>query len=450
MSDPSAIIAAIVIAAGGAANNTDLPPEVKTQVTDTLAAVEQTAPALDQQVGDVLATLPAPVQQIAQQGIDNAAQALSGVIPPPAPAAPPLPPADTPPRPDSPPATPAPPTEGRVVSELGSADSPGVSSGANTNNADIGTETVFPTPISSVLPRLTFAPGNAFATFVPWFTKAGTLCDGITAPTLAALYSAENGFRYGPSAPVSPVGAKGPGQFMEGTWRTYGKDADGDGTADILGVADSVMASGQLLCDMYNQIDTWKHQGRVRGDTLDLAIAGYNAGAGAVLASGGMPSGSPDYENQTKPYVAKIRASQDYFARLLSPFGGPVLSELGARVVESAMNFLGLPYVWGGGNIHGPSQGGFDCSGLTSYAIYTATAGQVTLPRTSETQWNVGVERPLSEAVPGDLLFGNWGPNGPGHVAIYIGNGQMIHAPTTGDVVRVASVFNDMRARHGM
>lgn len=301
-----------------------------------------------------------------------------------------------------------------------------------------------------MLPRLTFAPGNAFATFVPWLTKAGTLCDGITAPTLAALYSAENGFRYGSSAPVSPVGAKGPGQFMDDTWRTYGKDADGDGTADVLGVADSVMASGHLLCDMYTQIDKWKHQGRVRGDTLDLTIAGYNAGAGAVLASGGMPSGSPDYENQTKPYVAKIRSAEDYFARLLSPFGGSALSEIGARVVESAMNFLGLPYVWGGGNINGPSQGGFDCSGLTSYAVYAASAGKVTLPRTSETQWSIGVERPLSQAVPGDLLFGNWGPNGPGHVAIYIGNGQMIHAPTTGDVVRVAAVFDDMRARHVM
>ncbi|EID79022.1 MULTISPECIES: C40 family peptidase [Rhodococcus] len=448
MSDPSAIIAAIVIAAGGAANSTNLPPEVETQVTDTLAVVEQAAPALDQQVGDVMATLPAPVQQFAQQGIDNAAQALSGVIPPQSPPAPPLPlpPADAPPRPDPSPAAPEPPADSDVVPEPGNTDSSGVSSWANTNALD----TAFAAPTSSVLPRLTFAPGNAFATFVPWLTKAGALCDGITAPTLAALYSAENGFRYGATAPVSPVGAKGPGQFMDGTWRTYGKDADGDGTADILGVADSVMASGHLLCDMYNQIDTWKHQGRVRGDTLDLAIAGYNAGVGAVLASGGMPSGSPDYENQTKPYVAKIRAAQDYFARLLSPFGGPALSELGARVVESAMNFLGLPYVWGGGNIHGPSQGGFDCSGLTSYAVYTATSGKVTLPRTSETQWNVGVERPLSEAVPGDLLFGNWSANGPGHVAIYIGNGQMIHAPTTGDVVRVASVFADMRARHVM
>ncbi|TQC45604.1 lytic transglycosylase [Rhodococcus sp. WS4] len=448
MSDPSAIIAAIVIAAGGAASNTDLPPEVTTPVTDTLAAVEEAAPALDQQVGDVLATLPTPVQQLAQQGIDNAAQAISEVIPPEPPPEPPLPlpPADTPPRADSSPVGPASSTESAVVPSPVDATESGGSNWAGAPSAD----TAFFAPTSSVLPRLTFAHGNAFATFVPWLTKAGTLCDGIKAPTLAALYSAENGFRYGLSAPVSPVGAKGPGQFMDGTWRTYGKDADGDGTADVLGVADSVMASGHLLCDMYNQIDKWKRQGRVRGDTLDLTIAGYNAGAGAVLASGGMPSGSPDYENQTKPYVAKIRAAEDYFARLLSPFGGAALSEMGTRVVESAMTFLGLPYVWGGGNINGPSQGGFDCSGLTSYAVYAASAGKVALPRTSETQWNVGVERPLSEAVPGDLLFGNWGPNGPGHVAIFIGNGQMIHAPTTGDVVRVASVFDDMRARHVM
>lgn len=445
MSDPSAIIAAIVIAAGGAVNSTNLPPDVKEQVTDTLAVVEESAPALDQQVGDAVAALPEPAQQLVQQGIDNAAQALE---PPPQA---PLPPADMPPLPEAPPPTQTPGPQvwhddhPSLAGDEGT-DEQSESHWTGANSAD----TVPLAPASSILPRLTFAPGNAVATFVPWLIKAGDLCDGIKAPTLAALYSAENGFRYGPSAPVSPAGAKGPGQFMEGTWRTYGKDADGDGTTDILSVADSVMASGHLLCDMYTQIDSWKRQGRVHGDSLDLTLAGYNAGAGAVLASGGMPSGTPDYENQTNPYVAKIRAAEGYFARLLSPFGGTALSELGSRVVESAMNFLGLPYVWGGGDIHGPSQGGFDCSGLTSYAVYAATAGKVTLPRTSETQWTVGVERPLSEAVPGDLLFGNWGPNGPGHVAIYIGNGQMIHAPTTGDVVRVGPVFTGMKVRHVM
>ncbi len=71
----------------------------------------------------------------------------------------------------------------------------------------------------------------------------------------------------------------------------------------------------------------------------------------------------------------------------------------------------------------------------------------ITLPRTSETQWHVGTEIPLEHARPGDLLFGNWQAGGPGHVAIYIGGGQMVHAPTTGDVVRVGTVFPDMKAR---
>jgi cell wall-associated NlpC family hydrolase len=60
------------------------------------------------------------------------------------------------------------------------------------------------------------------------------------------------------------------------------------------------------------------------------------------------------------------------------------------------------------------------------------------------------VEVPLADAKPGDLLFGNWGPGGPGHVAIYIGNGQMVHAPTTGDVVRIAPIFDGMKVRRMM
>lgn len=103
--------------------------------------------------------------------------------------------------------------------------------------------------------------------------------------------------------------------------------------------------------------------------------------------------------------------------------------------------------MWGGGNVNGPSGGGFDCSGLTSYAVHAATTENVSLPRTSETQWNVGTEIPLADARPGDLLFGNWGPASPGHVAIYLGNGKMVHAPTTGDVVRIAPVFDGMKAR---
>ncbi|WP_197481037.1 C40 family peptidase, partial [Rhodococcus sp. EPR-157] len=56
-------------------------------------------------------------------------------------------------------------------------------------------------------------------------------------------------------------------------------------------------------------------------------------------------------------------------------------------------------------------------------------------------------EIPLTMAQPGDLLFGNWQAGGPGHVAIYAGNGQMVHAPTFGDVVRIGPVFDGMKAR---
>ncbi|GES36163.1 putative peptidase [Rhodococcus aetherivorans] len=101
--------------------------------------------------------------------------------------------------------------------------------------------------------------------------------------------------------------------------------------------------------------------------------------------------------------------------------------------------------MWGGGNVNGPSGGGFDCSGLTSYAVYAATG--VRLPRTSQTQWRVGTEIPIQLARPGDLVFGNWQSDGPGHVGIYIGGGQMVHAPTFGDVVRVGAVFPGMKAR---
>jgi cell wall-associated NlpC family hydrolase len=94
-------------------------------------------------------------------------------------------------------------------------------------------------------------------------------------------------------------------------------------------------------------------------------------------------------------------------------------------VVGIAMKYLGTPYVWGGS-----SPGGFDCSGLVAYAY-----GQlgISLPHYTGAQWNVGVPVSSNDLQPGDLVFFN----GLGHVGIYIGGGQMIHAPHSGDVVRI-------------
>ncbi|RZL79525.1 MAG: lytic transglycosylase [Rhodococcus sp. (in: high G+C Gram-positive bacteria)] len=445
MSDPAAIIVAFVVAATGAVQGANLPEPVKDRAADIAQVARDSEPELAQRIDGAIAGLPESVHEQARQGVDDAAHAAEEAVAPYVPA--PLQ-QTSPPAGEHGSAATGPTDTGWQPPGESALSPPAWSSDPFGESADAGGERDDTAAIPYALSGVTVHPVGSFAIFAPWFAKAGELCDGVTAPTLAALYNAENGFRYGPSAPVSPSGARGPGQFMPATWQKYGKDADGDGVADILGVADSVMASGHLMCDMFDQIDTWKSNRLVSGDTLDLTIAGYNAGLGAVLQSGGMPSGHPDYENQTKPYVAKIRASQDQFAKMFSPFGSLSLSGIGGSIVQRASEFLGLPYVWGGGGVNGPSGGGFDCSGLTSYAVYAATDGRLTLPRTSETQWSIGNEVPLEQAQPGDLLFGNWGPDGPGHVAIYIGNGQMIHAPTTGDVVRIGPVFDGMKARH--
>ena len=98
-------------------------------------------------------------------------------------------------------------------------------------------------------------------------------------------------------------------------------------------------------------------------------------------------------------------------------------------VVSIALQYLGVPYVWGGAS---PATG-FDCSGLVMYVF--AQVG-ISLPHNAAAQYGYGVPVPYDQLQPGDLVFFE----GLGHVGIYIGGGQFIHAPHTGDVVRISSL----------
>jgi cell wall-associated NlpC family hydrolase len=112
-------------------------------------------------------------------------------------------------------------------------------------------------------------------------------------------------------------------------------------------------------------------------------------------------------------------------------------------VIKRAQSQIGVPYSWGGGNAAGASRGiddgantvGFDCSGLILYAF--AGAG-IKLPHYSGSQYTAGRQIPSAQMRRGDVIF--YGPGGSQHVALYLGNGQMLEAPYTGATVRIAPV----------
>ena len=99
-----------------------------------------------------------------------------------------------------------------------------------------------------------------------------------------------------------------------------------------------------------------------------------------------------------------------------------------SSVVSIALQYLGVPYVWGGA-----SPSGFDCSGLTMYAY--AKVG-VYLPHNAAMQYGMGTPVSRSQLAPGDLVFFS----GLSHVGMYIGGGRFVHAPHTGDVVKISSL----------
>jgi cell wall-associated NlpC family hydrolase len=107
----------------------------------------------------------------------------------------------------------------------------------------------------------------------------------------------------------------------------------------------------------------------------------------------------------------------------------PIKPTLGQRAVKVALRAVGTPYSWGGVS---PSSG-FDCSGLVYWAY--GRLG-ISVPHSSYALYNVGRRVPRSRLRAGDILFFS----GLGHVGIYVGRGRMVHAPQSGEDVKIVSL----------
>lgn len=112
-------------------------------------------------------------------------------------------------------------------------------------------------------------------------------------------------------------------------------------------------------------------------------------------------------------------------------------SEAGRRMAEKALTARGLPYAWGAS---GPRA--FDCSGLVQWSAAQSAGAE--LPRTTYALINLGTRINPVDAQPGDLVFSRFSSRGPEHVQIALGGGQVVHAPSSGDVVRVAAMPRDV------
>ncbi|MFC5724865.1 NlpC/P60 family protein [Streptomyces gamaensis] len=287
-------------------------------------------------------------------------------------------------------------------------------------------------------------PGSVPAQFAVWIEKAAGACPGLPAPVLAAQLEAESNFN--PNA-QSSAGAQGIAQFIPSTWKTYGTDANGNGVNSPFDPPDAITAQGRYMCELLHDAQ----KSGFPGEPVELALAGYNAGWGAVTRYRGVPPRS-FAGGQTYDYVRSIMAAARKFTATAGPSGPvdlpadftlPAGTPAQVRTaVAWALQQRGGWYHLGGDctDAHGPSPNRWcDCSSLMQQAY---RAAGVPLTRTTYTQVGEGQAVSADAPLPGDLVF-TPGSDGsaasPGHVGMYIGNGLLVEAPRTGLKTRVVT-----------
>ena len=139
-----------------------------------------------------------------------------------------------------------------------------------------------------------------------------------------------------------------------------------------------------------------------------------------------------EQQNSYTPAPAPAASYDDDDDTPSSGGGGSGNSDAAAGAIAWAKSKLGARYVWAG---EGP---GYDCSGLVTMAYRSQG---IYLTHWSQAQYSEGTRVPVSQAQPGDLIFWNWDGGNIDHVAIYLGNNQIIEAPTFGVPVRITSIY---------
>ncbi|MEV0538409.1 bifunctional lytic transglycosylase/C40 family peptidase [Nocardia salmonicida] len=239
-------------------------------------------------------------------------------------------------------------------------------------------------------------------------------CPGLDWSVLAAIGKIETDHGRstlpGVSQGENSSGAGGPMQFLAPTFNSvvarHPLPAGGASPPSRYNPSDAIHAAAFYLCDSGAPEDMYS------------AIFAYNH--------------ADWYVNDVLAHAARYRATET------DTSGGDCLTAsppnpTAAQVISFACAQLGLPYVWGG---NGPDvNGGWDCSGLTQ-AAYRAAG--ISIPRTTYDQVHTGAPVAENQLTPGDLVFYGAAAD-VHHVGIYLGGGQMVHAPTFNEPVQVSA-----------
>jgi cell wall-associated NlpC family hydrolase len=232
------------------------------------------------------------------------------------------------------------------------------------------------------------------------YLDAAPTCPGLPWGVLAGIGKVESDHgrsdATGVHSGTNAAGAEGPMQFEPAAFAEYEVDADPSVPLSVYDPADAIYTAAAMLC-------------------ASNAASGATSGISQAIFA----------YNHSQAYVARVLAWATRYTT-------PTPSDAAATAIAFAVDQLGKPYQWGA---DGPDA--YDCSGLV-YAAYAAAG--ITIGRTTFQWQQDGPRVALSQIQPGDLLFsaGSDGtPADPGHVVMYLGAGQIIQAPQTGQDVQI-------------